>query len=126
MIVRSHIITRETIGAAVCNSDAPYLFLQDTHSREGRYEPIREFLGRDGRPAFEFFLAGSSPYRAQHDIEEFAATWTEWGIVIDDLFHVDPHAQIGHYSSHREFLQSTDVSWKSHAEKPWLYSQVSH
>ena len=118
MKVYSHILTADDIAKAA--TYAPVSF-QNTGSREGWFVPIREFKARDGRRGFEFFLSGSSPYRAQHDREEFAATWTEWGLVIDALFKVDPNAKIGHYDGREEFLRTTDeLAWKTRAEKPWL------
>ena len=94
-------ITRAAIGEAARKAGVNF---QDTFSREGWFQPIREFRARDGRDGFEFFLSGSSPYRAQHDRSEFAATWTEWGIVIDALFDLDPDAKIGHYNGRDEFM----------------------
>ena len=121
MKVRSNIITRATIGAAV--HSVPGVTFQDTRSRDGWYEPIREFKPRSRYEyGFEFFLSGSSPYRAQHDREEFAATWTEWGIVIAALFEIDPDAEIGWYKGRDEFYRITDeIRWRSREEKPWLY-----
>ena len=113
-------ITSEDIGNAARTAGVGF---QDTFSRKGWFVPIREFRSRSGAPAFEFFLHGSSPYRAQHDRSEFAATWTEWGIFIAALFEIDPDATIGHYKGQAEFMRLTDkIVWKSRAEKPWLYA----
>ena len=119
MKIRSSIITRATVGTAV--GSIPGVSFQDTRSREGWYEPIREFSSRDGRDGFEFFLSGTSCYRAQHDRDEFAATWTEWGVVIAALYFVDPNAEIGHYKSREDFQTQTATAYgKTEAETPWL------
>lgn len=119
MKVRSDIITRATVGTAV--AAVPGVSFQDTRSRDGWYEPIREFKPRRFANGYEFFLSGSSRYAAAHDSSEKAATWTEWGIVIDRLYAVDPNAQIGHYTSREDFRSQTAAAhWKTDAEKPWL------
>jgi hypothetical protein len=124
MIVRSNIITRATIGTAV--AAVPGVAFQDTFSREGWYVPIREFKPRQYARGFEFFLSGSSAHRAQHDREEFAATWVEWGVVIDALYQVDPSAQIGWYESRADFLAKTSSDYRirlgeiARADVPWL------
>ena len=108
MKVRSNIITRATVGTAV--RDAGVTFI-DTNARDGWYEPIREFKPKAYEYGFEFFLTGSSPYAAAHQSDqgggEKAATWDEWGLVIDRLYFVDPHAQIGHYTSRADFIAQT-------------------
>jgi len=103
--VRSNIITRATVGRAVI--DTPGVDFIDTESREGWYEPIREFKPRQYANGFEFFLSGSSPYAAQHGYGEKAATWDEWGEVIAKLYAVDPGARIGHYSDRADFIRQT-------------------
>lgn len=119
MLIRSRTITRATVGAAV--RQVPGVTFQDTRSREGWFEPIREFRARDGRNGFEIFLSGSAPYRAQHDRDEYAATWTEWGLVIDALFFVDPDAEIGPYKGLRDFREQTARAYgKTAEETPWL------
>ncbi len=118
MKIRSDIITRATVGAAVSSAGVSF---QDTFSREGWHEPIREFKPRTALYGFEFFLSGSSRYAAAHDRDEKAATWTEWGIVIDALFSVDPDAEIGQYKGREDFRRQTaEAAWKTDAEKPWL------
>jgi len=116
MQIRSSIINRATVGAAVAG--VPGVSFQDTRSRDGWYEPIREFRARDGRNGFEIFLSGTSPYRSQHDREEHAATWTEWGLVIAALYFVDPHAEIGQYKDKADFEQQT-ATYRN-GETPWL------
>lgn len=122
MIVRSRTIRLDDVYRAV--RQAPQVTFQDTFSREGWFVPVREFTARDGRHGFEFFLSGSSPYRAQHDRDEFAATWSEWGVVIDALFEVDPQAQVGFYKGRDEFVAFTarEVArgHRKPAEAPWL------
>jgi hypothetical protein len=119
MIVRSRIITADDIVAAV--RTVPGVTFQNTYRREGWYLPIHPIRGRDGRPAFEFFLAGSSPHRAQHDREEYAATWTEWGIVMAALFAVDPDATIGHYNGREQFIRITERDGlRMGHDCPWL------
>lgn len=106
MKVRSNIITRATIGTAVAN--VPGVTFTDTESREGWYEPIREFKPRDYAYGFEFFLTGTSRYGNQRSGgREKAATWDEWGIVIDALYFVDPSARIGCYESRSDFIEKT-------------------
>ena len=105
MQIRSSIITRENVVAAVLG--VPSVSFQDTRSQDGWYIPVREWTARDGRRAFEIFLSGTSRHRAQHDREEFAATWDEWGIVIDALFDIDPYAKIGQYDGRHDFLDQT-------------------
>ena len=117
MIVRSNVLTRTDIGAAVISTGVAF---QDTRSREGWFIPVREFTPRAFARGFEFFLSGSSPYRAQHDRDEFAATWTEWGIVIDKLYAIDPEAQIGWYSSRADFLAKTSQYNHRGLPAPWL------
>jgi hypothetical protein len=119
MQIRSNIITRTTVGTAVAG--VPNVTFQDTRSRDGWYEPIREFRARDGRNGFEIFLSGSSPYRSQHDRSEHAATWSEWGLVIAALYFVDPDAEIGQYKSLQDFEEQTARAYgKTDAETPWL------
>lgn len=110
MKVRSNIITREDIGKAVRAAD---VHLLDTESREGWYEPIREFKPRQYARGFEFFLSGSSPYAVNRPIYRYdgskpkAATWDEWGNVIDALYAIDPAARIGWYESRSDFIEKT-------------------
>lgn len=121
MKVYSDILTHADIVRAV--RSVPSVEFQDTFSREGWYVPLREFTPRKYQRGFEFFLSGSSPHRAQHNRSEYAATWTEWGIVIDALFRIDPDAKIGWYEGRAAFLRETDEAlWHSASEKPWLYS----
>lgn len=110
MKIKSDIITRATVGTAVTTT--PGVTFIDTNARDGWYEPIREFKPRSHEYGFEIFLTGSSPYNAAHQSNqggeyEKAATWDEWGIVIDKLYAVDPNAQIGHYTSRADFLAKT-------------------
>lgn len=119
MKIRSNIITRATVVAAVSNTRG--VTFQDTRARDGWFQPIREFRARGGRNGFEIFLSGSSNHRAQHDRDKHAATWTEWGQVIDALFFVDPHAEIGHYKNKSDFYDQTATAYgKTEAETPWL------
>lgn len=119
MQIRSSIITRATVGAAVAG--VPGVSFQDTRSRDGWYEPIREFRARDGRNGFEIFLSGSSRYASQHDRSEKAPSWTEWGLVIAALFFVDPNAEIGQYKGVEDFHTQTATAYgKTEAETPWL------
>lgn len=124
MIVRSNIITRATVGAAV--AAVPGVAFQDTYSREGWFQPIREFKPRRYAYGFEFFLSGSSRFASAHDPSEKAATWVEWGVVIDALYRVDPSAQIGWYESRADFLAKTSSDYRirsgeiARADVPWL------
>ena len=129
MKVRSNIITRATVGRAVIDAGVNFI---DTNALEGHYEPIREFKPKGYAYGFEFFLTGSSPYAAAHQSYqgggEKAATWDEWGVVIDRLYSVDPNARIGHYTSRADFLAQTrdehDRVWTYH--DPEGYQARSH
>lgn len=108
MIVRSNIITRQDVSAAV--AAVPGVSFQDTYSREGWYVPVREFRPQRFARGFEFFLTGSSPYNVNRGYrDEKAATWDEWGLVIAALFAIDPSAQIGHYDDEADFLKQTEA-----------------
>lgn len=116
MVIRSNQITRATIGAA---ARAAGVRFQSTS--EDWYEPIREFTPRRYQYGFEVFLAGKSPRRSAHDRNEYAATWTEWGVFINFLYFVDPAAQIGPYKNREDFRRQTAAAEsKTDAEKPWL------
>jgi len=135
MKIRSNIITRANVAEAL--RTVPVNFI-NTNARDGWYEPIREFKPKGYANGFEIFLTGSSPYNAAHQSNqggyyEKAATWDEWGVVIDRLYAVDPDAQIGHYTSQADFVERTQaehdriVQWhdpegyqaRSH-RAPWL------
>lgn len=124
MIVRSNIITREDIANAV--RLVPAVSFQDTFSREGWFVPIREFRPRRYARGFEFFLSGSSSHRAQHDPNEFAATWIEWGVVIDALYRLDSAAKIGWYDGYADFYVKTENDYRvrlgeiAREDVPWL------
>lgn len=110
MKVRSDIITRATVGTAVAN--VPGVTFIDTNAVEGHYEPIREFKPKAFANGYEFYLSGSSKYAAAHQSQggyerEKAATWDEWGLVIEALYAVDPNAEIGHYTSRSDFIART-------------------
>ena len=125
MIVRSDIITRATIGAVVINAGESLRF-QDTNSRGGWYEPIREFTPRRFRNGYEFFLTGSSPRASAHNRDEKAATWIEWGNVIAALYEIDPDAEIGWYRNRDHFMEYTASEAErpgcdcSRSDMPWL------
>ena len=123
MIVRSNVISMADIGAAVRAAGSAVTF-QDTYSREGWFVPVREFKPRRYERGFEFFLAGSSTYRAQHDREEFAATYDEWGIVIAELYKIDPDAEIAWYDNARDFITKTEKYQPRNAAAPWLADAV--
>jgi hypothetical protein len=124
MIVRSNLITRQDVVDAVLA--VPGVTFQDTFSREGWFVPVREFSPRSFSRGFEFFLSGSSPHRAQHDREEFAATWIEWGIVIAALFAIDPSAKIAWYDNEGDFIEKTSNDYRirlgeiKRDDVPWL------
>ena len=110
MIIRSNRISRSDIVAAAVKAGVNFI---NTNSRDGWFEPIREFTPRRYQSGFEFFLTGSSKYAAAHQDTvhgtqyEKAATWDEWGVVIDALYAVDPAAQIGFYTGRENFRQVT-------------------
>ena len=128
MIVRSNTITLEDLHAATRKAGVRY---QDTYSREGWYVPVREFTPRSYARGFEFFLSGSSRRASAHDPQEKAATWIEWGIVIDALFTIDPDAQVGFYANRRAFIEYTSseaaragCEW-SRSDMPWLKAEAT-
>ena len=111
MIIRSDTITRADIGNAA--QSVPGVNFINTNARDGWFEPIREFKPKGYANGFEIFLTGSSPYAAAHQDTvhggqyEKAATWDEWGIVIDKLYAIDPSARIGHYTDRSDFIEQT-------------------
>lgn len=131
MLVRSDIITRDDIGVAVREAGVHFL---DTESREGWYVPVREFKPRGYRNGFEFFLSGSSPYAVNRPIYRYdgskpkAATWDEWGIVIDALYSLDPDARIGHYTDRSDFIEQTSAERERIAQwqDPASYQARTH
>ena len=58
---------------------------------------------------------------------EWAATWDEWGLVIDRLFDMDPDAIVGPYESRADFYLQTAraVKYRRHDKAPWLEPAVS-
>lgn len=122
MIVRSDIITYQDVVRAVLA--VPGVDFQDTRSREGWFVPVRTFAPKRFARGYEFFLSGTSRHRAQHDRDEFAATWVEWGVVIDALYRVDPEAQIAWYTSREDFLAKTANDYRVRrgeiTDVPWL------
>lgn len=128
MIVRSNSITLDDLHAAVRQAGVTY---QNTYSREGWYVPVREFTPRAFAYGYEFFLAGSGKRPSAHDPSEKAATWVEWGVVIDALFDVDPDAQIGFYRGRQAFIDYTSAEAErpgckySRADMPWLLKAVA-
>ena len=123
MIVRSDIITRQDICDAVDAMNANVYFIyQETPDRY--MTPIREFTPRNRKHGYEFFLAGSHTSASNHDRDHKAATWVEWGIIIDRLFKIDPNAQIGHYHGKPVFLHTTarEVTQRglTREQVPWL------
>ena len=56
--------------------------------------------------AFEIKLFGNSP-RRQNRGSDYAATWDEWGIFIQNIFEQDPTAIVGMYESYDMFRTVT-------------------
>lgn len=109
MIIRSNQISRAQIVQAAVEAGVNFI---DTNSRDGWFEPIREFTPKAFQSGYEVFLTGSSPYNAAHQSHqgyqyEKAATWDEWGVFIAFLYDIDPAAQIGHYTGRENFRQVT-------------------
>jgi hypothetical protein len=130
MVIRTNTINRQDIVDAV--AAVPGVTFQDTFAQDGWFVPVREFRPRREGFAYgyEIFLSGSSPHRAQHDRNEYAATWIEWGVVIAALYDVDEDAQIGWYESRDDFLEKTSNDYRirlgeiRRADVPWL--EVEH
>ena len=78
---------------------------------------------RSRKTGWDVKLYGSSSYASQSDRSRKAATWDEWGIVINYLFEVDPEAIIGKYSSASKFHEYT---WFRFAELDWKDQHKSH
>lgn len=118
MIVRSNIITRGDVVNAVLT--VPGVSFIDVGNVEGWYVPVREFSPRSLARGFEFFLTGSSKYNAAHQGGqggyEKAATWDEWGLVIDALFAIDPDARIAWYANRADFIAKTTAEHERIAE----------
>ena len=58
---------------------------------------------------YEISLSGSSPYTSQSSFCEphKAATWSEWGRFMVELYKIDREARIGHYKSVDDFIDQT-------------------
>ena len=116
MKVRSDIIDGHDIGRA-SNAAGTHFIDSNAGFERGWYIPIREFKPKAFARGYEFFLSGSSPYNAAHQSRqggeyEKAATWDEWGVVIDALYAIDPKAQIGHYTSRSDFIEQTSEEFQ--------------
>ncbi len=124
MIVRSDIITRQDILDAVDAMNANVYFIYQRNERDGYMEPIRCFTPRRYKHGFEFFIAGSHYAQTQTrhaQCGEKAATWVEWGIIIDRLFKIDPDAQIGWYKNRDHFMRETERQAPlREVTAPWL------
>lgn len=75
---------------------------------------------------FDVKLFGNSKYRAQNS-DKRAATWDEWGIVLEELFRIDPEMTTTHYKDHDEFEWVTGgrfyhLQWEDqHLRHKWDY-----
>lgn len=72
----------------------------------------------------EFYLAGVGSRhvrRSKHDGDYFAATWSDWGIIINHLYRIDPDAEIGCYKNYDHFMRETERQAPIRKEEtPWL------
>lgn len=59
---------------------------------------------------WEISLTGSSPYTSQHEGDPHkAATWTEHGVWMADLFKIDPNARISWWNGAADFVAKTGI-----------------
>lgn len=74
---------------------------------------VREAGSRSRARRFDVSLTGTSTRRTNpgtsgyHYRDDYAATWDEWGMFIQDLFNIDPDAIIGQYQSKNHFEEVT-------------------
>lgn len=91
---------------------------QDVHKAcrargmSGVYAEVAAKGSRKRDHAFEISMTGNSPYRTNSGnrgaaYDDRAAQWDEWGIVIAELFALDPEAIIGQYKDADTFHQYT-------------------
>lgn len=87
---------------------------------------VRTFTSRQGVKALEFYLEGygSRHVRARNGRDGKAATWDDWGVLIDRLFRIDPQANIGGYDGIEDFLGKT-ADWRGDHRAPWLDEDVA-
>lgn len=97
------------------------------HAAGTRCEILNPHGSRKRANAFEVQLSGSSRYSAQSG-QWKAATWDEWGNVIDALFKIDPKAIIGYYDGRDDFITKTQSEYdrnlryvqRPNMTAPWL------
>jgi len=114
MYVRSTKITAQDVRHAV--SLVPAVIIIDG---------VREFTPRRHYThGCQFYLGGVGMRHRRasaHDPDWMAATWTDWGIVINRLYQIDPDAQIGYYKNYDHFMTETARQQPLRKElAPWL------
>jgi hypothetical protein len=75
-------------------------------------ECVREHGSRTRLRAFDFYITGDSPYRhafGKDTIGAYAASWDQWGLMLGQLFSIDPAAHTGRYG----YRSSNDFHYKT-------------
>lgn len=87
---------------------------------------VREFTPRRGGNGFELYLEGYGERhrRARNGRDGHAATWDDYGVWIDRLFHLDPNAEIAFYKGRDAFIDSTSRYRATGGKAPWLTEDV--
>lgn len=84
-----------------------YLDVRNALQNAVVYADVDRVGSRKRDHGFNVYLYGSSPYAAQHDRTEKAATWDEWGVFLDYLFEIDPQMIAGQYDGRDDFERQT-------------------
>lgn len=92
---------------------------------------LTEHGSRSHGTAFSVYLEGSSP-RQSNGRDHKAATWDEWGMVMADLYRIDPNAMWGSkawgYTNADDFHDKTQnrfakgMPYDLHTQHKWQYS----
>jgi len=116
MKVYSHIITRADLYRTLADIDD--VIVDDSG--------VREFIARDGTPAFELFLEGygARHRRARNRRSGTAATWDDYGLWFAQLFKLDPAARISFYNGVGDFLDQTARYIPRGQSAPWLHETI--
>jgi hypothetical protein len=93
MKIHSDILTKADIAHAVYSLPGVYI------------DELTEHGSRRRAKGFKLYLNGNSRYAAQRGGK--AATWDEWGIVINRLFEIDPTASMEYYATRGDFYAQT-------------------
>ena len=84
---------------------------------------IREFKPRRYANGYELFCESTNGRYARNQRGGRAATWTDYGRFIANLYLLDPNAEISFYKSAKEFMQWTRKENKRMPDNypaPWL------